>query len=248
LRYRTFLFDFDYTLADATQGIVLSFRHAFDRLGLPAPRERDIKKTVGMPLPEAFISMAGPGRDSLLEPFARHFRAKADEVMTKYTRLYPGAVETLELLKEKGARTGIVTSKNHYRIDEALRKFDICRFVDVVVGREDVKNPKPDPEGLLRALAALGTRKEEALYVGDTLIDARAAQAAGVDFAVVLTGTTGGKEFVGYSYVLMLPSISQLPVNALVCSVPQLAGPDLPGPPQRVGDGVPDRKLGAPPQ
>ncbi len=66
----------------------------------------------------------------------------------------------------------------------------------MIVGGEDVTCEKPDPEGLLKAVETLGRDKQDVLYVGDSLVDAKTAQSAGVDFAAVLTGTT--KDFSDY--------------------------------------------------
>jgi phosphoglycolate phosphatase-like HAD superfamily hydrolase len=53
---------------------------------------------------------------------------------------------------------------------------------DVVVTESDIVTPKPDPEGLLKALSLLGRETGETLYIGDSLLDAEAAQAIGMTF------------------------------------------------------------------
>ena len=58
------------------------------------------------------------------------------------------------------------------------------------MGGEDVKAPKPSPEGVLFALEHLGSTPEETLYIGDSTVDAETARNAGVDFAGVLNGMT----------------------------------------------------------
>ena len=68
-------------------------------------------------------------------------------------------------------------------------------MLGVVLGSYDVTRHKPHPEGILKALERMGVSKEEFLYCGDTVLDAEAAQRAGVDFAAVLNGTTPGEAF-----------------------------------------------------
>ena len=70
--------------------------------------------------------------------------------------------------------------------------------------------PKPDPEGLERAVEAMGMDKGEVLYCGDTTIDAATAKNAGVDFAAVLNGTTPGSDFEAYPYVHIAPDLLEL--------------------------------------
>jgi phosphoglycolate phosphatase len=62
----------------------------------------------------------------------------------------------------------------------------------------DVTKVKPDPEGLLLAVEKLGVKTEDVLYIGDSYVDAMAAEAAGMKFAGVLTGTTTREEFEKY--------------------------------------------------
>lgn len=121
--------------------------------------------------------------------------------MVANTELYAGVKEVLQQLKNKGYRIGIVTTKFHYRIEQILSKFEANELVDVIVGAEDVKIEKPNPEGLLWAIEHLGIEKENVLYVGDSLVDAKTAQNAGVGFIAVLTGTTSKEEFEEYDNI-----------------------------------------------
>ena len=112
--------------------------------------------------------------------------------------LYPGVKEMLVSLREQGHRLGIVTTKFAYRIRNIMKKFDAEDLFDEVIGVGDVAKVKPDPEGLLLAVERLGVKKEEVLYVGDSFVDAKAAEAAGIKFAGVLTGNTTREEFEKY--------------------------------------------------
>ena len=206
--YKTVIFDFDYTLGDSTGGIVQSANYALARLGFEESSVGEIKKTVGLTLKETFHALTGAPEDSKAARFADLFREKADIVMTDNTILYSDTTKVLRELSRLGIKTGIVTTKFHYRIDAVLRKFDAERLVGVVVGGEDVAAAKPDPEGLFKAIKALGVDKRDVLYIGDSLVDARTAQAAGVDFAAVLTGTTD--DFSEYNCVFIGKDLSEI--------------------------------------
>jgi len=210
LKYDTIIFDFDYTLADATEGIVSSFNHAFNRLEIPGCDCESIRKTVGLSLDEAFVQLTGNKDKALINSFKNLFREKADEVMSKNTVLFEDTVSTLQRLKCDGINTGIVTTKFHYRIIETLNTHGILDLVDVIVGGEDVKLPKPSPEGLLLAIDSLNAQSNGVLYVGDSVIDAKTALAASVDFAAVITGTTKENEFLKYPCVRILKNLSEL--------------------------------------
>jgi phosphoglycolate phosphatase len=210
MKYNTIMFDFDYTLADATIGIVSSFNHAFSKLDIPTCDTESIKKTVGLPIDVAFIQLTNNKNEFLIDRFRNLFREKANEVMSKNTVLYDDTIVTLKRLKKSGFNTGIVTTKYRFRIVETLNTHDISDLVDVIIGGEDVKVPKPSPEGLLLAIDCLKVHRNRVLYVGDSLVDAKTAMAANVDFAAVTTGTTKESDFIHYPCIKVVKNLSEL--------------------------------------
>jgi phosphoglycolate phosphatase len=210
IKYNTIIFDFDYTLADATNGIVSSFNHAFSKLDITEKDSDSIKKTIGLSLDEAFIQLIKNKDEYLINRFKSLFREKADEIMSKNTVLFDDTVNTLRQLKYGGFNTGIVTTKFHYRIVETLNTHGISDLVDVIIGGEDVKVPKPSPEGLLLAIKNLNSQRKDVLYIGDSLVDAKTALAADVDFAAVTTGTTKAREFLQYPCIKISRNLTEL--------------------------------------
>jgi len=198
-KYKTILFDFDYTLGDSTDGIAKSIAYALERLGEKPQALEDIRKTIGMTLKEAYHTLTGNMDKERAVLFEQFFKEKADAVMVAGTNLYEPTRLVLESLHAQGCKIGIVTTKYHYRIDAILAKFGMSHMVDVIVGGDDVKKQKPAPDGLIYAMKLLGVADEEVLYVGDTVIDAKAAKSAGVDFVAVLTGTTEEIGFATYT-------------------------------------------------
>ena len=193
------IFDFDYTLGDSTNGIALSINYALENLGYVSQKLSDIRKTIGLSLRETYFTLTENDDLEEAEQFAKLFKEKADEVMVSNTELYSGVKDVLTRLRERDIKTAIVTSKFHYRIEQILTKFNANDLIDIIVGAEDVKASKPNPEGLHWTLEHLGLKKEEVLYVGDSYVDAKAAENADVGFAAVLTGTTTRQEFSNYN-------------------------------------------------
>lgn len=85
-------------------------------------------------------------------------------------------------------------------------------FFDIIIGGEDVKQDKPDPQGIKKALRRLHRRKSETLYIGDSTVDAETAQAAKVDFVGVLNGMTTREELMVYPHRQILDNLSLLPL------------------------------------
>ncbi len=96
-------------------------------------------------------------------------------------KMEPHLISTLETLKAKGVLRAISTSRTT-TMEVLLRKFSLEPLFDLVVTARDVLNPKPHPESIEKILRAFALRKEEALYVGDSEIDGKAARSAGVKF------------------------------------------------------------------
>lgn len=197
---KVIVFDFDYTLGDSTDGIVISANYALEQLGYPAKSRSEIKRTIGLSLRDTYFALTS-GKDSEeAEQFREFFIKRADDVMVENTKLYEGTKEVLTNLKETGYKIGIVTTKFRYRIEKILCKFGLEDLVDLIIGADDVKVEKPNPEGLLRMIDYFHMTKEDLIYVGDSIVDAQAAQNAGVDFVGVLTGTTTEQDFGEYEF------------------------------------------------
>lgn len=190
MRYRAVAFDFDYTLADSSAGVIACVGYALAEMGLPPAGADDIRRTIGLSLPETFARLTGSDEAGRAGEFVRLFVERADRVMVDLTTIYPGAAGLVGALRGRGLRVGIVSTKYRYRIEWTLDRAGLLPLFDVIVGGEDVANHKPDPEGLLVAVARLGATPETTLYVGDSAADARAAALAGVPFVWVRTGTT----------------------------------------------------------
>jgi phosphoglycolate phosphatase len=203
------IFDFDYTLADSSRGVLECVNHALRNMGLPTARPEDIKKTIGMSLSNTLATLAGRGNEERSEEFSRLFIERADEVMADMTVVLDDVPRVIGQLKDKGFCLGIVSTKFRYRIETILGRAGLLEPFDVIVGGEDVSRHKPDPEGLLMATERLGSL-ESILYVGDSLSDAEAAKRAGLPFVAVLSGVTPRGAFEGYPIHRILNKLSEL--------------------------------------
>ena len=208
MNYSAYLFDFDYTLADSSTGIVKCFRIILERHGFLSVSEEAIRRTIGKTLEESFAILTGEHDAQTLKEWRSEYTTEANRYMNVNTRLY--TLDTLRRLKADGARIGIISTKYRYRILDFFSDKAEPDFIDLVVGGEDVTHAKPHPEGLLAAMDRLGVTPSQVLYVGDSTVDALTAQAAGTDFAGVLTGATTRQELEAYPHTRLMNSLSEL--------------------------------------
>ena len=207
---RAVLFDFDFTLADASAGIVECINYALQAMGLETATPEIILPTVGLSLRDTLIALRGPEQASRFDEFHDLFVQRADLVMTHSTRLYASTASTLRALGAQGLKVGICTNKYRYRIIEVLEREGLRDAVHVIVGCEDVVELKPHPEGLWRAAEALGMAMADTLYVGDSATDAEAAQRAGAPFVAVHSALTPPDALAPFPLLAVLPEVGAL--------------------------------------
>lgn len=208
---QTILFDFDYTLADSSQGVIDCIGYALRELGLPRVSDEATCRTIGLSLVDTLAALAGTQPDEVSKRFARLFVERADQVMADKTVLLPGVREAVTRLSERGLALGIVSTKYRYRIESILQREGLLTSFAVIVGGEDVTAHKPDPESLRLAIERLEVGPEESLYVGDSVIDAETARRAGVSFVAVLSGMTPREAFGEYAVCAVIETLTELP-------------------------------------
>ena len=205
------IFDFDYTLADSSQGAIECIRFALHEMGLDQVPAEAACRTIGLSLSETFLALGEHHEPQRCDEFHRLFVQRAEQVMAKLTVLYDSVPATIESLCERGLRLGIVSTKYRRRIHEVLTREALLHGFQVVIGGEDVEQHKPHPQGLLEAMDKLECSPRSVVYVGDSVVDAELAQRAGVPLIAVLSGTTPREHFNDYRPLAVLDDISQLP-------------------------------------
>ncbi len=176
MRFPVVLFDLDGTVIDSGAIILASMRHAArEVLGVEVPDEQ-LMAAVGGPGLEAQMQALSPDRaDELVTVYRAHNEPLHDELVC-----CAGMDEVLVQLKDEGRRLGIVTAKRRQTVELAFARIPIEHLFETVVGGDETKKHKPDPEPLLLALERLGAAPNDAVYVGDAPFDVKAAKAAGL--------------------------------------------------------------------
>jgi phosphoglycolate phosphatase len=180
------VFDFDGTLADSYQAITASVNHVRVRHGLAPLEEGEVRPHVGRGMPY-LLEHTVPGVDQKRDQAI--YREHHPNVMLTGTRLLPGAREVLSAIHSSGRRIGVCSNKPRAFTKELLEYLDIGQYVAAAFGPEDVARPKPAPDMLRAALAWLRVPAEQALYIGDMVVDIETACAAGVTVWVVPSGS-----------------------------------------------------------
>ena len=209
---KAILFDLDGTLVQSERLKARSYAIAAQRLGgLDEPDERAVEAYREIVGSERNVSsrhiMEALGLEPLLRPLmADHGDAEPEAVLTRmrleiYDAMvadpqvvrdneWPHTVGLLRVAKESFCGTGLATMSQRKEALHVLRALDIEKHLDVIVSREDVQKPKPDPEIYLLAASKLGVPPGECLVIEDSVMGVRSGVAAGMSVIAVATPFT----------------------------------------------------------
>jgi len=174
------LFDLDGTLIDSTDAILEGFSVAFKRFEYKVPNDELIKAQIGYPLENMFKSLGAKDHHitNLVLEYKNHYR----KINKEKTYLLDGAKEAI-IEASKFATLGIVTTKTAHFSVVLLENMEIMQYFDTLIGREDVTNPKPHPEPIIKALERLNKNiinKDNIWMIGDTPMDMISAKKANI--------------------------------------------------------------------
>ncbi len=206
---QTIIFDFDYTLVDSARGTIDGVNYAFKKMGLPTASDAAVRRAIGLSLPDILTRLAGDAYTKHVDEFTRLFLQRADETMVALAEFYAAVPQTVKALQGLGIHLAIVSQKLRRYIQLILEKENLLEAFEVIVGGRDAPY-KPNPEGLLSAVAQTGSLPENCLYVGDSVTDAETARRAGVAFVAVLSGVTPRTAFENYDVYTILEDVSGL--------------------------------------
>ena len=188
LAAKAILFDIDGTLVDSVGAYHEVARIAAEPFGFGVTRE-DVQRSMatGENFWKAVIPEDRRDRESIIKEMSAHAAREWPRVLREFGTLFEGVVQTLNELRRRGIKLGIVSGARP-EVMELLSKEGLLDCFDTVVLGGDVTRSKPDPEGIHKALNGLRVPPEMALYVGDTPVDIQASRAAGIRVVSVLTG------------------------------------------------------------
>lgn len=201
----TILFDLDGTLIDTNELIHKSFEYTFDQYGYSFSQE-EILQFNGPPLIKTFTDINPDLAEDMLETYRKHNLEHHND----YAKLFPNVKETLEILQANGKRLGIVSAKMRSGVVLGLEVTGIKHFFDAIVAIDDVKNPKPHPEPVLKGLKGLSGKPDSSLMVGDNYHDIESGKNAGLKTIAVGWSLKGEEYLQQFNPTYMIKDMREL--------------------------------------
>ena len=187
------IFDLDGTLVDSAPDITWGINQMLAEHALPAQDVHIVEQLIGEGASALVariyahigIDVDGTRIAADTARYLAHYSLRPAEESS----LYADAATALPMLCAAGLRLAICTNKQKSLAEVVLAHFGLDSFIDGVVGSDTTAFRKPHPAPLLHTLAGLGVRPDEAIFVGDTVIDRDCAAASGVACRIVDWGT-----------------------------------------------------------
>lgn len=173
--YQAYLFDWDGTLARTVEVWLQTLEIVITEMG-GKPDMEYLARTFG----DWRAPLACGIDEARFEEFQKALTTQAIDGL-KNVPLYEHAAECISGLHQEGKQLGLITSSVRESLEIGLHRHKLAELFGVIITAHDVKNHKPDPEGIHEALKHLRVSKDQAVMLGDSSKDLEAAQRAGVD-------------------------------------------------------------------
>ena len=207
---KAIVFDLDGTLLDTLTDLAASTNYALRSCGMPEHSIDDVRRFVGNGVCMLMTRAVPDGEnnprfDEAFSVFRQHYMQHCLDT----TCPYPGIMEALARLKEKGMMLAIVSNKMQVATEE-LRQHFFSQYIDVAIGERAAIRKKPAPDTVNEALCLLGISHDEAIYVGDSDVDIDTARAAMMPCASVLWGFRDRQFLLNHGATRLLSSPEEL--------------------------------------
>jgi len=210
------LIDLDGTLIDSVPDLAYCVDEMMKQLGLPVRGEEAVRDWVGngvQRLTERALvnSVDGMPDPDLMDKAYPIFLQLYKHNNAQRSSVYEGVLEGLSWMKEQGYRIGCVTNKAEAFTVPLLKSKGLFDLFEVIVSGDTCAEKKPHPMPLLHAAKLMGVEPDNALMLGDSQSDVKAARAAGFHIFCMTYGYNHGEDIRDYNPDAVLDSFMELP-------------------------------------
>lgn len=210
MAYKYVLFDLDGTLTDPYEGISKSVQYSLESFGIEEKDEEILKKFIGPPLKESFMKFYGFDEEKALKAVEK-YRERYITTGVYENALIDGVKDTLAILKEKGIRIFLATSKPQPLAEVILKHFGITEYFDFIGGADFNYNRDEKWQVIEYVFENSGIQdRENALMIGDRMHDIIGAKKTGLKCLCVLCGYGSREEFTEYGADYIVETIPDI--------------------------------------
>ena len=197
MKPKLIIFDFDGTIGDTRQNIIITMQRTMRMVGLPVKSDEECASTIGLTLEDSFKTMY-PDVDAdmaarCVDAYRDIFMESVEELTPE---LFPGVSDTLAQLHAMGIKMSVASSRQSQSLLLFLERMGVSKYFPYVLGSDNVTKHKPDPEPVLKTLRELNYDPSDVIVVGDMPVDVAMAHGADVRAIAVAFGNATRKELV----------------------------------------------------
>ena len=210
------LVDLDGTLVDTLPDIAFCVDRMLTELNLPTVGQARVREWIGNGI-EALVRRALAGdRDREVDEgsFARAlpiFTELYARNTSHRSRIYDGVPAGLDFLQSAGVELACVTNKASAFTTKLLAELELDEYFSLVISGDTLPRRKPDPMPLLHATQHFSLAPEDAVLIGDSANDVKAARAAGFGIVCVTYGYNHGHDIRSSNPDALVDSLAELP-------------------------------------
>lgn len=211
--YKACIFDLDGTLTDTLDSLLFSVNEMMKELGLPEITREQCRMYVGngaKVLVRKALESAGVREEEYFDKAFRTFQRIFDQNCTYHVRPYKGIVSLLAGLKAQGMKLGVLSNKPDRQAVHVVQEIFGDRAFDLVRGQREGVPRKPDPAALLEMAANLKSGLSEVIYIGDSEVDIKTGQAAGVKTILVSWGFRSTEDLIKAGAEQIVDSVQEI--------------------------------------
>ena len=196
--YSAYLFDLDGTLIDTAPDLNAALNYALKSANLSPVDETLTRHWVGhgakVMLQQALAYQHRDAPEEFVEQLFHEFLGFYEANPSALSQPYPHVIETLQALKDRGAKLAVVTNKLARLSELVLDGLHMRDYFSALVGGDSAEFPKPNPAPIHLCLTQIKAPSQETLFVGDSITDANAAINAQIDLALFKHGYNHGED------------------------------------------------------
>jgi HAD superfamily hydrolase (TIGR01549 family) len=196
------IFDSDGVLFDIIEAVTETVRTGLEKYNIDADLQDSVQevshmleKAQTMAIPEMILGAKELLQLNFVEPFTILKRLRIAisfygdfQIRKKDCGLFEGIDELIKGLASRNIKMAILSNNKRSLIIENLKKKNLLKYFDQILGFNEVSKVKPDPEGLLKILELEKIKPQEALFIGDMVTDIQAGQNAGIRTIAITSG------------------------------------------------------------
>ena len=201
MEFKAVYFDLDGTLVNSLDDLADATNHMLSGMNRPTLTKPAVRRLLGRGVRDLVAKALQSDSATEIESGVKLFIDFNIRHIADKSRLYPGVIETLDKLSDRGVRLAVISNKNEELSRLILKSLAVDHYFQNICGGDTFSEMKPSPLPLLRVSEMIGITPDQAVMVGDSINDILAGKTAGIKTIACTWGFGGQEGFINADYL-----------------------------------------------